>query len=121
MKAVVLAEMLRETLDAKINKIRREIRDTYMPIEVERLEAQIMAYQWVQARLQVRMNTPANKTPSYRPPGTRLLEADYKHYSLSGYPAARLVQIQSYEGPNQLYDIKSRYKVLQCWLCRYTA
>ena len=52
MKAVVLAEMLRETLEAKINKIRREIRDTYMPIEVDRLEAQIMAYQWVQARLQ---------------------------------------------------------------------
>jgi len=52
MKAVVLAEMLRETLEAKINKTRREIRDTTMPIEVDRLEAQIMAYQWVQARLQ---------------------------------------------------------------------
>jgi transposase len=53
MKAVVLAEMLRETLEAKINKIRREIlHDTHVPIEVERMEAQIMAYQWVQARIQ---------------------------------------------------------------------
>ena len=52
MKAVVLAEMLLETLEAKINKIRREILDTYMPVEVQRLEAQIMAYQWVQARIQ---------------------------------------------------------------------
>jgi hypothetical protein len=53
MKAVVLAEMLRETLEAKINKTRREIRDnTYMPIEVELMEAQIMAYQWVQGRIQ---------------------------------------------------------------------
>jgi hypothetical protein len=52
MKAVVLAEMLRETLEAKINKIRREILDIHMPIEVERLEAQIMAIQWVQARIQ---------------------------------------------------------------------
>jgi hypothetical protein len=52
MKAVVLAEMLREILEAKINKTRIEIRDTTMPIEVDRLEAQIMAYQWVQARLQ---------------------------------------------------------------------
>ena len=53
MKAVVLAEMLRETLEAKINKIRREIlHDIHFPIEVERLEAQIMAYQWVQARIQ---------------------------------------------------------------------
>ena len=52
MRAVVLAEMLRETLEAKINKTRREILDTYMPIEVQKLEAQIMAYQWVQTRLQ---------------------------------------------------------------------
>jgi hypothetical protein len=52
MKAVVLAEMLRETLEAKINKIRREILDTYMPIEVERLEAQIITYQWVQTHIQ---------------------------------------------------------------------
>ena len=48
MKAVVLGE----TLEAKINKIRREIQVTYMPIEVERLEAQIMAIRWVQARIQ---------------------------------------------------------------------
>ena len=53
MKAVVLAEMLRETLEAKINKIIREILlDTHMPVEVERLEAQIMAIQWVQGQLQ---------------------------------------------------------------------
>ena len=53
LKAVVLAEMLRETLEAKINKIRREIvHDTNTPIEVERMEAQIMAYRWVQARIQ---------------------------------------------------------------------
>jgi hypothetical protein len=47
-----LAEMLRETLEAKINKTRREILDTCMPIEVERMEAQIMALRWVQGRLQ---------------------------------------------------------------------
>jgi hypothetical protein len=52
MKAVVLAEMLRETLEAKINKIRREIQVTCMPVEVERMEAQMMAYRWVQARPQ---------------------------------------------------------------------
>jgi hypothetical protein len=52
MRAVDLAEMLQETLDAKINKTRREILDTYMPIEVDRLEAQIMTLQWVQGRLQ---------------------------------------------------------------------
>ncbi|MFL6391706.1 MAG: hypothetical protein ACJ71E_06610 [Nitrososphaeraceae archaeon] len=44
--------MLREVLDAKINQIRRDILDTCMPTEVERLEAQIMALQWVQGRLQ---------------------------------------------------------------------
>jgi hypothetical protein len=44
--------MLRETLEAKINKTRREILDTCMSIEVDRLEAQIMVYQWVQGRLQ---------------------------------------------------------------------
>ena len=52
MRGVDLAEKLREVLEAKINKCRREILDTYMPIEVERIQAQIMAYQWVQARLQ---------------------------------------------------------------------
>jgi hypothetical protein len=51
--------------------------------------------------------THANITPLYMSPGTRLLEADYKHYSLSGYSAVRLVQIQSYEGPSQPYDVKS--------------
>lgn len=52
MRGVDLAEMLREILEAKINKCRREMLDTYMPIEVERIQAQIMAYQWVQARMQ---------------------------------------------------------------------
>jgi hypothetical protein len=51
-RAVVLAKMLRETLEAKINKTRREILDTCMSIEVDRLEAQIMVYQLVQGRLQ---------------------------------------------------------------------
>ncbi len=52
MKAVVLAEMLRGVLDAKKRKYRREMLDTYMQIEVERIQAQIMPYQWVQDRLQ---------------------------------------------------------------------
>ena len=52
MKAVDLAEKLREVLDLKIRKCRREMFDTYMPIEVERIQAQIMAYQWVQGRVQ---------------------------------------------------------------------
>jgi hypothetical protein len=47
-----LAERLRELLDAKIKKSRREMLDAYMPIEVERIQAQIMAYQWVQAWIQ---------------------------------------------------------------------
>ena len=52
MKAVDLAEMLRETLEAKIIMCKREIRDSTIPIEGERILAQIMAYQWVQARIQ---------------------------------------------------------------------
>jgi hypothetical protein len=52
MRAVDLAERLRELLEAKINKYRTEMHDTHMPIEVERLQAQIMAYQWVQGRIQ---------------------------------------------------------------------
>ena len=54
MRAVdlVFAEKLREVLEAKINKCRREMLDTYMPIEVERIQAQIMAYRWVQGRIQ---------------------------------------------------------------------
>jgi hypothetical protein len=50
-----------------------------------------------------RIRTSGNKTPS----NIRLLEGDYKHYSLSGYPAVRLIQIQSYDGPGQPYDVKS--------------
>jgi hypothetical protein len=41
MRAVDLANMLREVLDAKINQTRRKTLDTYMPIEVEWLEARI--------------------------------------------------------------------------------
>ncbi len=52
MRAVDLDEMFRKILDAKINKCRREMLDTYMPIEVERLQAQVMALQWVQAQIQ---------------------------------------------------------------------
>ena len=52
MKAVVLAEMLHDVLDAKIRKCRKEMLDTYQQIQVERIQAQIMAYQWVQDRLQ---------------------------------------------------------------------
>jgi hypothetical protein len=51
MKGVELAEMLRDVLDVKMRKCRKEMFDTYKQIEVERLQAQIMAYQWVQARL----------------------------------------------------------------------
>jgi hypothetical protein len=53
MRGVELAEMLRELLDTKLNKCKREIRfECNMPIEEDRLQVQIMAYQWVQARLQ---------------------------------------------------------------------
>jgi hypothetical protein len=51
MRAVELAEMLRELLEEKINKCKREIRfECTMPTEEDRLQAQIMAYQWIQAR-----------------------------------------------------------------------
>ena len=49
---LTLAEKLQEVLDVKIRKCRREMLDTYMPIDVERIQAQIMAYQWVQGRIQ---------------------------------------------------------------------
>ena len=52
MRGVDFAEKLREVLDVKTRKCRKEIFNTYMPIEVERMQAQIMAYQWVQARVQ---------------------------------------------------------------------
>jgi hypothetical protein len=52
MRAVDIAEMLRELLDVKINKCRKEMLHTHMPIEVERLQAQVMALQWVQERIQ---------------------------------------------------------------------
>jgi hypothetical protein len=52
MKGVELAEMLRDVLDVKIRKCRKEMLDTYTQIEVERIQAQIMAYEWVQGRVQ---------------------------------------------------------------------
>ena len=52
MRAVDLAEKLREVLDVKIRKCRKEMLDKYTQIEVERIQAQIMVYQWVQDRLQ---------------------------------------------------------------------
>jgi ATP-dependent helicase/DNAse subunit B len=52
MKAVDLAEMLRELIEAKINKCKREIKDSTITIEADRILAQIVAYKWVQARLQ---------------------------------------------------------------------
>jgi len=52
MKAVVLADMLQDVLEVKIRKCRKEMLDTYQQIQVERIQAQIMAYQWVQDRLQ---------------------------------------------------------------------
>jgi hypothetical protein len=52
MKEVELAEMLRDVLDVKISKCRKEMLDTYTQIEVERIQAQIMAYHWVQGRIQ---------------------------------------------------------------------
>jgi hypothetical protein len=52
MKGVDLAEMLPDVLDVKLGKCRKEMLDTYMPVEVERIQAQIMAYQWVQGRVQ---------------------------------------------------------------------
>jgi hypothetical protein len=39
MRGVDLAEMLRGILDVKIRKCRKEMFETYMPIEVERMEA----------------------------------------------------------------------------------
>jgi hypothetical protein len=52
MGLVDLAEMLRVSSDDKINKIRRQILDTYIRIEVDGLQAQIMALQSVQGRIQ---------------------------------------------------------------------
>jgi hypothetical protein len=51
MKAVDLVEILRE-LEAKINRCKREMRDCTITIEADRILAQIMAYQWVQGRIQ---------------------------------------------------------------------
>lgn len=69
MKAVVLAEMLRDVLDGKIKKCRKEMLDSYMQIEVERIQAQIMAYQWVQDRLQDLVN---NNNSEIRDTRTRI-------------------------------------------------
>ena len=49
MRAVDLAEMLREVID----KCKREIRlECTMTVEEDRLQAQIMAYQWVNGKIQ---------------------------------------------------------------------
>ena len=69
MKAVVLAEMLRDVLDGKIKKCRKEMLDSYMQIEVERIQAQIMAYQWVQDSLQDLVN---NNNSEIRDTRTRI-------------------------------------------------
>jgi hypothetical protein len=52
MKRSILLNAKIEVLESKINRCRRELLDTYMPREVDRLDAQIMVLQWVQARLQ---------------------------------------------------------------------
>ncbi|MFL6364750.1 MAG: hypothetical protein ACJ719_06045 [Nitrososphaeraceae archaeon] len=45
--------MLRESVEAKINKCRRQMRlESTISIEEDRLQAQIMALQWVQGRIQ---------------------------------------------------------------------
>jgi hypothetical protein len=43
----------RNAIEAKINKCRKEIRNSTntIPIEEDRLQAQIMALQWVQGRI----------------------------------------------------------------------
>ena len=53
MRGVDFAEMLRESVEAKINKCRRQMRlESTISIEEDRLQAQIMALQWVQGRIQ---------------------------------------------------------------------
>ena len=47
-----MADMLQDVLEVKIRKCRKEMLDTYTQIEVERIQAQIMAYEWVQGRVQ---------------------------------------------------------------------
>ena len=66
MRAVDLEEMLREVLEAKINRCNQKMLDTNMPIEVERLEAQIMAYQWDQRRLQYLVTNNEDKDTKIR-------------------------------------------------------
>ena len=66
MRAVDLEEMLRGVLEAKINRCNRKMLDTHMPIEVERLEAQIMAYQWDQRRLQYLVTNNEDKDTKIR-------------------------------------------------------
>jgi hypothetical protein len=64
---LTLAEMLRDVLDVKIRKCRKEMLDTYQQIELERIQAQIMAYQWVQDRLQdLVINNNKNKDTKLR-------------------------------------------------------
>ncbi|MFL6319310.1 MAG: hypothetical protein ACJ72Q_02450 [Nitrososphaeraceae archaeon] len=57
-----ISRMLRELLEERINKCKREIRfECIMPIEEHRLQAQIMAYQWSKQEYRIwllRMKTP---------------------------------------------------------------
>ena len=68
------------------------------------------------------MKTHKNNTTSGMYEGIKYFQGDHKHYSLSGYPAVRIVRIKSYEGPGQPYDVKGMLygtlvgKVLYCWL-----
>ena len=72
MKGVELAEMLRDVLDVKIRKCRKEMLDTYQQIQVERIQAQIMAYQWVQDRLQDLVTSNNNINSEIRGTSTRI-------------------------------------------------
>jgi hypothetical protein len=43
----------------------------------------------------------ANFIKAHLKPGESLLELDVTHYLLSGHPAIRLIEIQSFGGPGQ--------------------
>ncbi|HJT47047.1 MAG TPA: PsbP-related protein [Nitrososphaeraceae archaeon] len=53
-----------------------------------------------------RMKASEEQAPSSMSPGIRHFEGDYKHFSLSGYPAVRIIRTKNYEGPWQPYDVK---------------
>ena len=64
--------MLRDVLDAKIRKCRKEMLDAYQQIQVERIQAQIMAYQWVQDRVQDLVTSNDNINGEIRETRTRI-------------------------------------------------